>query len=350
MTVNQARLRFRGMTLAALVIAACGAPDRSGDAPVQTPAQAVGAAATGDGALDPSELLFADETAPPGDSDAARVGGTVITIDDVRREAGARELVDDPDVLHPASPVFRRTLQDLIDQRLLALEAARLDLQNDPEARRRLAAAQERILGNILVETAVSDAVSEEAVQRVFEEQRRLAPAEIELRARHILVETREEAVEVARLVAEGADFAQLAARVSQDPATRFEGGDLGYFTREGILPAFADVAFTTDRGAVSAPFQTEYGWHVLTVTDRRRQPQPGLDERRGDIVRFLTLQGIDALLSDIRETYPVSIQAGAAPQGLRGEPAPTESELEPGAPEDNPDDPAPADPGGGER
>lgn len=308
------------MALAALMMAACGAPDRSGEARVQTPSQAVDAREAAGGALDPSELLFLDEAAQSGDTVAARVGGTVITVDDVRREAAARELVEDAAVLHPAAPVFARTLQDLIDQRLLALEAARLDLQHDPEARRRLAAAQERILGNILVETAVSDAVTDEAVRRVFEEQRRLAPAEIELRARHILVGTREEAVEVARLLAEGANFAQLAARVSQDPATRFESGDLGYFTRGGILPAFADVAFSTEEGAVSAPFQTEYGWHVLTVTDRRRQPQPGLDERRGDIVRFLTLQGIDALLSDIRETYPVTLHSGAAPQGLRGE------------------------------
>ncbi len=64
----------------------------------------------------------------------------------------------------------------------------------------------------------------------------------------------------------------------------------------------------------MSAPFQTEYGWHVLTVIDRRRQPDPGLEERRADIVRFLTLQGIDALLSDIRESYPVTVTAGGEP------------------------------------
>lgn len=312
MTVNQAPLRLKGAVLAVVLATACEAPEDRGaaadrDAPVEPAAPA-------------PELLFVEDGDHSSADIAARVGDTVITLGEVRREAAARELVSEAELLHPAAPDFQRVLQDLIDQRLLALEAARLGLQDDPEARRRLAAAQERILGNILVETVVSDAVTEEAVQRVYEEQRRLAPSEIELRARHILVATREEADEVARLIAEGTDFAQLAARVSQDPATRFEGGDLGYFTRGGILPAFAEVAFDTAEGEVSAPFQTEYGWHVLLVTDRRRQPQPGLDERRADIVRFLTLQGIDALLSDIRDGYPVSITAGRPPEALRGE------------------------------
>jgi peptidyl-prolyl cis-trans isomerase C len=300
LTVNQATLRLKGVALAALLAAACGAPDARVEAPSTAGVQ--------EAAPPTPELLFAlDEVASDADI-AARVGDTVITYGEVRREAAARDLTAEPDLLHPAAPDFERVLEDLIDQRLLALEAARLELHQDLEARRRLAAAQERILGNILVETVVSDAVTDEAVQRVYEEQRRLAPAEIELRARHILVATREEADEVARLLAEGTDFGQLASRVSQDPATRLEGGDLGYFTRGGILPAFAEVAFNTAEDEVSAPFQTEYGWHVLMVTDRRRQAQPGLDERRADIVRFLTLQGIDGLLSQIRESYPVTL------------------------------------------
>ena len=313
MTVNQARLRLSALALAALMAAGCGGPEpQTDDAASDAVYEPVPAA---------PELLFVqDDTALDAEDAeiAERVGDTVITVGEVRREAAARELVREPDALHPAAADFQNVLGELIDQRLLALEAARRDLQDDPEARRRLAVAQERILGNILVETAVSDAVTEEAVRRIYEEQSRLAPPQIEVRARHILVETREEAEELVRLLAGGADFAQLAARVSRDPATRFEGGDLGYFTRQGILPAFAEVAFETETGQVSAPFETEYGWHVLKVTDRRRQPRPGLEERRGDIVRFLTLQGIDALLSDIRESYPVTVTAGSAPEDLR--------------------------------
>ncbi|MGJ3231386.1 MAG: peptidylprolyl isomerase [Oceanicaulis sp.] len=335
MTVNQARLRVRVFAfISFMFLGACG----EGGPDPEAGAEA--------GRQPPTGLRFLETEPPAGARIAARVGGTAITFADVRREAAVRELTEDAEALTPADPAFREALDELIDQRLLALEAARRNLQTEPEARRRLAAAEERILGNVLVEQAVSDAVTDETIRRVYEEQSRLAPPAEEIRARHILVDTREEADEVARLLAEGTDFAQLAARVSQDPATRFEGGDLGYFTREGILPAFARVAFSTPVGAVSDPFQTEYGWHVLTVTDRRSQPRPGLEAMRGNIVRFLTLQGIDALLADIRETYPVTITAGAAPEGLRTEEAEEASEPDaaPGA-----DDPEPA-PGGGRR
>jgi peptidyl-prolyl cis-trans isomerase C len=344
LTVNQAHLSAVAFALASLMfLGACG----EGGPGAQTGPQA--------GTPPPSGLRFLETDAPPGARVAARVGGTAITFADVRREAAVRELGDDPDALTPADAAFREALDELIDQRLLALEAARRDLQGEPEARRRLAAAEERILGNVLVEQAVSDAVTEETIARVYEEQSRLAPPAEEIRARHILVADREEADEVARLLAEGTDFAQLAARVSQDPATRFEGGDLGYFTREGILPAFARVAFATPVGSVSAPFETEYGWHVVTVTDRRSQPRPGLATMRPSIVRFLTLQGIDSLLAEIRETYPVTITAGAAPAGLRapagesaGEPA-GGAASDPGSQTGGPDAPVDAEPAEGE-
>lgn len=255
------------------------------------------------------------------DAVAAEVGDTRIYVSDVRREAVSQGLVDDPAALGVEDAGFQQVLSELIEQRLLALEARRQGLDEDPEARRRLAAAEERILGNILVETAVSRSVSDEAIRRVYEEQVRLTPPTEEVRARHILVATREEAQEVARLLDEGEDFATLAAQVSEDPATRFEGGDLGYFTREGILPGFAEVAFETRPGEVSEPFQTEFGWHVLTVVDRRNQPRPSLEEMRPRIVRFLTMEGIQSLLDRIRETYPVTRTAAPAPAELRSEP-----------------------------
>jgi peptidyl-prolyl cis-trans isomerase C len=138
------------------------------------------------------------------------------------------------------------------------------------------------------------------------------------VRARHILVASRDDAREVLRQLEDGADFAALARQVSLDPATRLEGGDIGYFTAAGMLPEFARVAFATPRGAVSEPFQTEAGWHVLTVIDRRAQPRPSLDEMRPSIVRFLTMQRIDSLLETTRERYPVTITAARPPAELR--------------------------------
>jgi peptidyl-prolyl cis-trans isomerase C len=204
-------------------------------------------------------------------------------------------------VLQPGGAEFERVLDELVDQRLLALEARRRGLHQSEEARRRMALAEERILGNVLVETALADAVTEETIQRIYREQIRLIPLGEEVRARHILVDTRAEADAIAQLLAEGRDFAELAVAMSQDQATRLEGGDLGYFTREGILPAFGSVAFSTPEGEVSEPFRSEFGWHLLKVVDRRRQPPPSIEALRPNIVRFYTFDQLEALIDGLR-------------------------------------------------
>ncbi|MGP1274345.1 MAG: peptidylprolyl isomerase [Caulobacterales bacterium] len=319
-TIRRCSTAFAGLAAFA-VLAACDAGTGAGEPPAQPAVQA-------EGRVDVLARFLALEPAGEGDSVAAEVGTTVIYASDVRREIAARSLHDDPAGVAPSDPVFQQVLSELVEQRLLALEALRRGLDRDPEARRRLAAAEERILGNILVETVVADAITEEAIERIYEEQNRLAPPVEEVRASHILVTTREEAEEVARLLSEGEDFAQLARQVSQDPGTRLDGGDLGYFTRDGMVASFSQRAFTTDVGAISEPFQTEYGWHVLRVADRRVQPRPGLESLRANIVRFLTLEGIQLLLDTVRQTYPVTRSGVPAPAAMR-----TPGPVEPGGP-----------------
>jgi peptidyl-prolyl cis-trans isomerase C len=269
----------------------------------------------------------------------ARVDGTMIRRSDVEREAVAQG--DDPagSPPEPGSEEFDRVLEELIDQRLLALEARRRGLNQSEEARRRLALAEERILGNVLVETALADAVTEETIQRIYEEQIRLIPLGEEVRARHILVQTEEEALAIKALLDQGRDFAELAVAMSEDQATRLEGGDLGYFSREGILPAFGAVAFATPEGGVSEPFRTEFGWHLLTVVDRRRQPPPSLEVLRPNIARFYTFDQLEALIEGLRNQAVIE----RADLSLLLAPAPADGEEEtqeaaPGPVEDGPD------------
>ncbi|WP_439633402.1 peptidylprolyl isomerase [Glycocaulis sp.] len=313
------------VALAGLSLAvACDTQQDRAAAPAEPAVQA-------EGRVDVLARFLALEPAGPEDSVVAEVGTTVIYASDVRREIAARSLHDHPANVAPSDPVFQQVLSELTEQRLLALEALRRGMDRDIEARRRLAAAEERILGNILVETVVANSITDEAIERIYQEQNRLAPRVEEVRASHILVTTREEAEEVARLLAEGEDFAQLARQVSQDPGTRLDGGDLGYFTRDGMVQAFSRQAFATETGETSEPFQTDYGWHVLRVTDRRVQPRPGLESLRGNIVRFLTLEGIQTLLDTVRQTYPVTRSGVPAPSQIRA-PGP----VPPGDPEES--------------
>jgi peptidyl-prolyl cis-trans isomerase C len=276
-----------------------------------------------------SEPVIEDEDVPlPGDTVlaegedavAAEVNGTLIRHSDVLREAVAQGVIAQGATLATNDPSYRRVLDELVDQRLLALEARRRGLRDTPQARRRIAMAEERILGNVLLETVISDSITDETVQRVFEEQSELAQPATEVRARHILVASREEADELKRLVDEGADFAELAVRYSLDTATRLEGGDLGYFTRRGVLPAFADVAFSTQAGTVSDPFQTESGWHLLKVENLRTASGRTLEEMRPGIVRFLTFQEIENLITRLEEEAEIRRREPVEPGVLRAD------------------------------
>ena len=159
-----------------------------------------------------------DERPPqPGDVVVARVGGDPIWASDVKREAVAQGLIGEGEPLDPSAPLFRRVLDEVIDQELLALEAVRRGLDDSPLARQRLEAARKRILGDMLVETVVDDAISERAVEELYQEQRRLTEQSEEFRARMILVRSREEADAVMTLLSQGGSFEALAAERSID-------------------------------------------------------------------------------------------------------------------------------------
>ena len=244
---------------------------------------------------------FSDNLDRAGDEVAARVNGTTIYASDVAREAAAQKLIQMGDPLPKDSKTYKQVLDNLVDQRLLALEAERRGLDRSAEARRRLQAARERILGNILVENVVSQAVTDEAVRRMYDEQAKLSPPEDEVRARHILVKTKEEAEAIEKALAQGADFAKLAKEKSLDPGSRLQGGDLGYFSRGQMVKPFEEAAFALKKGEISPPVQTQFGWHIIKLEDRRKQKPPSFDEMRPRIVRFMTFDEIQKLISQLR-------------------------------------------------
>jgi peptidyl-prolyl cis-trans isomerase C len=242
------------------------------------------------------------------DNAVAQVDQTIIYNTAVQREALAQAVIAEGETLAPDNPEYSRIIDELVDQRLLAIEARRRNLQNTPEARRRIAAAEERILGNILLETEIAAEVTEDAAQRLYSEQTELARPGEQIRARHILVETREEADAILGLLADGRAFSELAVQYSADIATRLQGGDLGYFTREDVLPEIAALAFSAQEGEISGPVQTESGWHILRIVDRRSPDGPSFEDMRASIIRFLTFETISNLLDDLRESARIEI------------------------------------------
>lgn len=248
-----------------------------------------------------------------GDTEVAEIDGTKIYLSDVERTAAAQGLIEQGSPLAPGQPVFQKVLDELIDQRLLALDALRQSLDQEDETRRRLSAARERILGNILVEHHLRDTVNGTTIRRMYDEQASLSDRGDEVQARHILLKDEQTAKDIAKKLAAGADFAALAREISEDESSRNAGGNLGYFTNDMLEAIFTNVAFTTKKGEISKPFKTKNGWHILQVQNRRKAPKPTFEEMRSEILNFMTYDEIQNILKSLRAQSDIKLLFGQA-------------------------------------
>jgi peptidyl-prolyl cis-trans isomerase C len=262
----------------------------------------------------------AEHPPEPGDQGVARVDGKTVWASDVKREAVAQGLIGEGEPLDVSSDLFRRVMDEVVDQKLLAAEALQRKLDKDPAAQRRLAAARERILGDMLVESTVSDAVNENAIRGLYQEQLKLAKQSEEIHARQIVLASQAEGEAVKKLLASGASFEALAMERSTDAATRFNGGDLGYFTTDVMPEAYEANLKVAKTGQVVGPFQIDGGWALVKVEDRRLEQPITLEAARPQIVRFLTYDQVRDLLEKLRGRAKVQILI-KAPQDVPGQP-----------------------------
>ncbi len=127
-----------------------------------------------------------------------------------------------------------------------------------------------------LLQNTAKAAETEPEMHKVYDEAVKEMGTEQEVHARHILVETEEEAKAVEAELKDGADFAEEAKKKSKDPGAA-NGGDLGWFTKDQMVPEFSEAAFKLDKGQISDPIHTQFGWHIIKVEDKRAKPTPSL-------------------------------------------------------------------------
>jgi peptidyl-prolyl cis-trans isomerase C len=251
-----------------------------------------------------------------GDQAVAAIDGQTVWASDVKREAVAQGLLGEGEPLEVSSDLFRRMLEEVLDQKLLAAEALKRRLDRDPVAQRRLDAARERILGDMLVESVIADAVNDNAVRGLYQEQLKLAKRSEEIRARQIVLASAAEAEQVKKLLASGASFEALAMERSTDSATRFNGGDLGYFTAD-VMPDAYDAALKGAKpGQLVGPVPVDGGFAIVKVEDRRLEQPITLDAARPQIVRFLTYDQIRDLLEKLRSRAKIQTLVKAEAPG----------------------------------
>lgn len=232
---------------------------------------------------------------------AATVNNEPIFVSDVEVEAVARGLVSAGEVFQKDNPQYKLVLDQLIDQKLIAQEALARGLDMDAASQRRLMMARERILGNLLFENLVAGEVTEARIDEIYAKQLEFLQSDDEVSIAHILLETEAEARAIHERIVAGESFDALVISHSRDAASRLLNGSLGWVSPNAEPDPIPQIIATTEAGDVAAPYQTEAGWHVLKVKDRRSPRPKTRDEMRPQIVTFLTLREIDRIVRGLR-------------------------------------------------
>ncbi len=196
-------------------------------------------------------------------------------------------------------------LSFLIDMKIVAKAAEEKKIADREDFKTRLAFARNRLLMDSLLSVEGKAATTDETMKKVYEDATKLITGEQEVRARHILVETEDEAKQVEDELAKGADFAELAKKKSKDPGAS-DGGDLGFFTKDQMVPEFSAVAFALEPGKISEPVKSQFGWHVIKVEEKRNRQAPDFESVKAQIETYVARKAQADYVAKLRQTAKV--------------------------------------------
>lgn len=236
------------------------------------------------------------------DQVVARANGVAIHESDV---AFAEEEIGNNVPNIPPAQKREYLINYLVDLVVLSQAAEQQHLADRPDVKKLIAFDHNRLLMEALLQDAGKAAISDSAEHAVYDEAIKHAKSEQEVRARHILVASEDEAKAIVAQLKSGADFATLAKEKSKDPGAA-DGGDLGYFTKEQMVPEFADAAFKLDKGQISDPVKTQFGWHVIKVEDKRTKPTPTFEQVKPQIDNYLAHRAQNELVENLRKNATI--------------------------------------------
>ncbi len=290
------------VSAAFVVLSAASVSVRAQDATPAAPAEAAA-----EPARDPAAVV-------------AKVGDETVTEREVvlAKDAFADELANVP------QPQQRSVLVDaIVNLKLLALAANEAGLGEGPDFDARLAFLRLQALRNAYVEHTIVNGLTDEELQQGYQTLvvQPFKPAQ-QVHARHILVETKEEAEKIIEQLKGNASFEELA-KQSKDPSGQ-NGGDLGFFGEGQMVPEFEKAAFALEPGQFTQePVQTQYGWHVIKVEEKRMSEPPAFADVESQLRNYLLRQKFETVLTALRDKYPVEIvDPTAGPQAPAEAPA----------------------------
>ncbi len=241
-----------------------------------------------------------DTPAKPAESDriVAIVDGVELRHSDVVASASSlpeayRQQIDE---------LFPALVERLIDLTLLVKEGRQLNLQDDPAVKKSVAEFEDLAIRQAFLERQIAEKATDAALTARYKRFLAETPPQIEVRARHILVESEDAAKAVIKQLDEGAEFAELAAAQTIDTAAAAKGGDLGFFTADQMVPEFSEAAFTLEDGHYTKnPVKTRFGWHVIEVEERRDVKRPTFEQARPQLEEQLSQELVSQVLTELR-------------------------------------------------
>jgi peptidyl-prolyl cis-trans isomerase C len=196
-------------------------------------------------------------------------------------------------------------LSFLIDMKIVSKAAEDKKVQDTDDFKKRLAFTRNRLLMDSLLASEGKAATNDDSMKKVYEEASKQIAGEEEVHARHILVETEDEAKAVKAELDKGGDFAELAKKKSKDPGAS-DGGDLGFFTKDQMVPEFSQAAFSLDPGKVSDPVKSQFGWHIIKVEEKRKRKAPDFDQVKAQIETYVTRKAQAEYVGKLRDAAKI--------------------------------------------
>ena len=209
--------------------------------------------------------------------------------------------------IQATSPEAKREhlISYLADIIIVTQAAEKKNVVDNPDFKRRLAFLRNKLLMGFELQEETKAALSDEAMRQTYDDAVKSAGGQEEVHARHILVDNEDEAKAIVAQIKAGGDFATIAKEKSKDPGAA-EGGDLGYFTKDQMVPEFAEVAFKMYPGQLSNPVKTQFGWHIIKVEDRRTKQPPEFDKVKSQIEAFLSRKAQTDFITKLRQTAKI--------------------------------------------
>ena len=198
--------------------------------------------------------------------------------------------------------IFPALLDRMVDMQLLGEAALNSDVDQSEAFKQRMAEVREQVAREVFLNQKIDAYITEDRLRTAYEQYKQDNPPQEQVKASHILVEDKELAQKLITQLGEGAEFAELASEHSTGPSGK-QGGDLGFFGKGEMVEPFSKAAFGLDVGeVVDEPVETQFGWHVIKVTDKRTQEPKSFEEMKEQLRQQVRQQAVQAVLSDLRE------------------------------------------------